>query len=78
MNAYVSNAAIQYYDEIIQSFSPREVATLINKAVDRKSTLGRRVASGGSCRRNFRDVLGLIDIASIPNSVKADYDRFIQ
>lgn len=78
-NGYgVSNAAIQYYDEIIQSFSPREVATLINKAVDRKSTLGRRVANGGSCRRNFRDVLGLIDVASIPNSVKADYDRFIQ
>lgn len=75
-NGYgVSNAAIHYYDEIIQGLSPREVATLIRKAVDRNSTLGRRVAGGGSCRRNFKIVLELIDIASVPNAVRADYDR---
>ena len=75
-NGYgVSNAAIHYYDEIIQGFSPREVATLIRRAVDRNSTLGRRVAGGGSCRRNFKVVLELIDIASVPNAVRAEYDR---
>lgn len=78
-NGYgVSNAAVHYYDEIIQSFSPREVATLILKAGDRSSTLGRRVAGGGSCRRNFKTVLELIDTASVPSSVKADYDRFVR
>ena len=75
-NGYgVSNAAIQYYDEIIRSFSPREVATVVRAATDRNSTLGRRIAGGGNCRSNFKIALGLIDTASVPNAVRADYDR---
>ena len=78
-NGYgVSNAAVRYYDEIIQGFSPREVATLVRRAVDRNSTLGRRVAGGGSCRRNFKAVLELIDTESVPNAVRADYDRLVR
>lgn len=78
-NGYgISNAAIRYYDEMIKSFSPREVATLISKAADRASTLGRRVSGGGSCRQNFKAVLELIDAASVPSAVKADYDRLVR
>lgn len=78
-NGYgISNAAVRYYDEMIKSFSPREVATLISKAADRASTLGRRVAGGGSCRQNFKTVLELIDAASVPSAVKADYDRLVR
>lgn len=78
-NGYgISNAAVRYYDEMIKSFSPREVATLISKAADRASTLGRRVAGGGSCRQNFKAVLELIDAASVPSAVKADYDRLVR
>lgn len=78
-NGYgISNAAVRYYDEMIKSFSPREVATLISKAADRASTLGRRVAGGGSCRQNFKTVLELIDPASVPSAVKADYDRLVR
>ena len=75
-NGYgVSNAAVPYYEEMIQSFSPREVAILIRAAVDNTSTIGRRVSNNGSCRRNLKTALGLIDPASVSNSVKADYDR---
>lgn len=75
-NGYgVSNAAVPYYEEMIQSFSPREVATLIRAAVDNTSTIGRRVSNNGSCRRNLKTALELIDPASVSNSVKADYDR---
>lgn len=78
-NGYgVSNAAVRYYDEIIQGFSPREVATLVRRAVDRNSTLGRRVAGGGSCRRNLKFVLELVDTESVPNTVRADYDRLVR
>lgn len=78
-NGYgVSNSAVRYYDEIIQGFSPREVATLIRRAVDRSSTLSRRVAGGGSCRRNFKIVLELIDTESVSSAVRADYDRFVR
>ncbi|WP_462151460.1 hypothetical protein [Pseudoalteromonas xiamenensis] len=75
-NGYgVSNAAVPYYDEMIQSFSPREVATLIRAAVDNTSTIGRRVSNNASCRRNLKTALELIDPASVSNSVKSDYDR---
>lgn len=75
-NGYgVSNAAVPYYDEMIQSFSPREVATLIRAAVDNTSTIGRRLSNNGSCRRNLKVALELIDPASVSNSVKSDYDR---
>ncbi|MBN1008882.1 hypothetical protein [Amphritea pacifica] len=75
-NGYgVSNAAVPYYDEMIQSFSPREVATLVRAAVNNTSTIGRRISNNGSCRRNLKTALELIDPASVSNSVKADYDR---
>lgn len=75
-NGYgVSNAAVPYYDEMIQSFSPREVATLIRAAVDNVSTIGRRVSNNASCRRNLKTALELIDPASVSSSVKSDYDR---
>lgn len=78
-NGYgVSNAAEHYYNEIIQGFSPREVATLIRSATNRNSTIGRRVTNNGSCRRNLKAVLELIDSASIPSGVKADYDRLVR
>lgn len=74
----VSDAAVCYYDELIKGFSPREVTDLIIAAKDRKSKLGRRIANVGSCRRNFKTILNLIDTASVPNSVRADYDSFVR
>lgn len=78
-NGYgISNAAVSYYNDIIRGFSPREVATLIRSATARSTTIGRRVSNNGSCRRNLKSVLELIDAASIPNGVKADYDRLVK
>lgn len=78
-NGYgVSNAAVTYYNDIIRGFSPREVATLVRSAINRNSTIGRRVVNNGSCRRNLKTVLELIDEASIPNAVKADYERLVR
>lgn len=78
-NGYgVSNAAVPYYDEIIQGFSPREISVLVKLASDRNSALGRRIVNGGRCRRNFKEALQLIDTASVPNAAKADYDRLLR
>jgi hypothetical protein len=78
-NGYgISNAAVSYYNDIIRGFSPREVATLIRSAITRSTTIGRRVSNNGSCRRNLKAVLELIDAASIPSGVKADYDRLVK
>ena len=78
-NGYgVSNAAVPSYDQIIRSFSPREIATLIRAATSKDTLLGRRLANVPSCRRRFKDVISLIDAASVPSGVKADYDKFIK
>jgi hypothetical protein len=78
-NGYgVAASAISYYNQLIQGFSPREIATLIRSAVDRSSILGRRVSSSSSCRTRFKDALLLIDSASIPNGVKTDYDALVR
>jgi hypothetical protein len=78
-NGYgISNAAVSYYNDIIRGFSPREVATLIRSAITRSTTIGRRVSNNGSCRRNLKTVLELIDAASIPSGVKAEYDRLVK
>lgn len=78
-NGYgVANAAIPSYNEIIEGFSPREIASLIRSAIDRSNPLGRRVSDRSSCRRNFKEALLLIDSASVPNAVKADYEKLLK
>lgn len=78
-NGYgVSNAAVSYYDQMVQNFSPREIAALIQSATSRDNSLGRRVTAGGSYRANFKDLLGLIDPNSIPNVVSASYAQLLR
>ncbi len=78
-NGYgVSNSASVSYDQIIKSFSPREIATMIRLAISATSNLGRRLLSLQSCRLRFIQNLGLIDSASVPSGVKADYDNFLK
>lgn len=76
-NGYgVSNAVVRYYDQMIQNFSPREISTLIQSAATNINPLGSRVSASGSCRVNFKAMLGLLDAASIPNVVSAAYAQF--
>ncbi|MFK7684062.1 hypothetical protein ACI7MJ_10315, partial [Aeromonas caviae] len=70
-NGYgVSWAAVVSYEQIIKSFSPREIATMIRLAATPESTLGRRIAHISSCRQRFKQNLTLIDPASVPNGVR--------
>ena len=73
-NGYgVSNAAVTYYDHMVQNFSPREISALIQSASNNNNRLGRRIVMGGSYRANFKTLLGLIDSESVPNVVSALY-----
>ena len=77
-NGYgVSNAAVQYYESMIRSFSPKEVACMI-AAGQGNSSVAKKVGSYPSCRRRFADALGLVDPDSIPASLKTDYDRLVR
>lgn len=78
-NGYgVSNAAVGFYDQMIQNFSPREIVNLIQSATSSDNSLGRRLAAGGLYRANFKRLLGLIDPNSIPNTVRASYNQLLR
>lgn len=78
-NGYgVSWAASPSYEQIIRTFSPREIATTIRLAASSTSVLGRRITSLPSCRERFKKTLALIDPASVPSGVKAAYDHFLK
>jgi hypothetical protein len=73
----VSWAAATSFEQIIRSFSPREISTMIRLAATAETTLGRRCASLLSCRERFKQTIALIDPASVPSGVKAQYDHFL-
>jgi len=78
-NGYgISRAAAPSYEQIIRSFSPREIATMIRLAAANESMLGRRVSSLPLCRGRFKTTLSLIDPASLPNRAKAAYEHFLK
>lgn len=78
-NGYgISNAAIKYYDQMIQNFSPREISLLIQSADQRNNSLGHRIHTGSSYRANFKILLNLIDPASVPNVVSGKYSQFMR
>ena len=78
-NGYgVSNAATPSYDQMVKSFSPREIATMIRLATSADNPLGRRVSGPASCRQRFKQNLALIDSASVPSGVRADYEKFLK
>lgn len=75
-NGYgVSWAAEPYYEKMIRAFSPREIAIMIRLPTT-NSVVGRRVKEG-SCKKRFVQALGLIEAASVPSGVKADYEALV-
>lgn len=75
-NGYgVSWAAIPFYEKIIKSFSPQEIAMMLRHTQSEKSRIAHMLPSE---RKRFIKALNLIDPASVPNGVKATYDQFIK
>jgi hypothetical protein len=78
-NGYgVAWAAVPSYEQIVRSFSPREVAIMIGAAGTPSTMLAKRLAAFSSCRTNFKNALALIDPASVPNTSKAAYAHFLK
>ncbi len=77
-NGYgVANSAVGFYNKLIQGFSSREIELLMLLAANPQTALGKRLSTP-SCRHNFREMLSLIDIASVPNGVRNQYEQFIR
>ena len=77
-NGYgTAHAALTHYNEMIRSFSPREITSLLRSARDENSKLGKRLKIS-SCKRHFKSLLELIAIESISSGVKSDYEYFMR
>ena len=75
-NGYgVSQAAIEDYDKMIRSFSPREIALMVGLARG-TGIVPQRIQGNSSCRRRYAEAMRLIDRASVPPSSLTDYDAF--
>ena len=72
----VSWAAINYYDQMIRAFSPREITIMIGLARG-NGIVSRRIQGNSTCRKKFAEALRLIDRASVPASFQNDYDSFV-
>ncbi|EIW8778670.1 hypothetical protein BJQ76_02675 [Klebsiella pneumoniae] len=78
-NGYgVSHGALSYYTEMIRTFSPREIATMIRLYSDRTNIVGYRIATYSRGRERFKEYLRTLDPASISSGVRSDYDRILR
>jgi hypothetical protein len=77
-NGYgVCHAAVASYEEMIRSFAPSEIQCAVQLALAKQSRLRQRIDLP-SCRVRFKTMLSLFDAASIPKSVKAEYDSLLK
>ena len=77
-NGYgVSNAAIRYYEAMIESFSPREIDIMTSLNVG-SSAIAGRIRNSAFCQSRFGTALRLIDGSSVPPSVRTNYDRLLR
>jgi len=75
-NGYgVSWAAEPYYKKMIEAFSPREISHMV-KLASAGGALQRKISGSASTKERYKEALSLIDPASVPSSVKADYEAF--
>lgn len=76
-NGYgVSWRAADFYRTMIQSFSPREIVTMI-QIPETNSIPGRRFLNDSSCRKRFLAALELIDSSSVPSSLQVKYSKLV-
>jgi len=71
----VSRAAVPYYERMIRSFTPREIAIFL-KLPGNRTILSQRISSYQKCNSRFRLAVQLLDPQSIPNVVKAEYKKW--
>lgn len=72
----VSNAAIEYYEEMIRNFSPKEIDYLIN-LTNSTSLFTNKINNYSVCRLRYKMALELIDRDSMNSGQLVFYDRLL-
>ena len=73
----VSNAAICYYEEMIQNFSPKEIDCMLN-LTKAKSLFTEKIKNYRSCKERYLMALQMIDNDSMNANQLALYDVLIK
>lgn len=71
----VSTDAIPHYHKLIQGFSPAEVQIML-KLPTKKSVISDRIKAHPRCKREFKKLVKLINLSSVPVKVAADYAKW--
>jgi hypothetical protein len=79
-NGYgTSWAAEPYYEKMIRDFSSDEIRIMIESVNKSNSYIGMRLRAYRSCLRRFVQALStLIDVTSVPETVKLKYEELIK
>jgi hypothetical protein len=71
----VSHAAMPAYLTMVRNFSPREVHLLL-EVPDTASVLGERISTYPPCKERFKDLVNLLDPASVPPQDEKRYQKW--
>ena len=69
-----SRGAIEYYSEMIKSFSPKEIEIMLN-LVSKKCILKSRIEQSIECNKRYKKAVSLINPESVPVSIKVKYNK---
>jgi hypothetical protein len=73
----ISHSAAPYYQRMITSFSPNEIAIMLNFGSLTKTTAGHRIKNYPSCRKRFIELVSTIAPSSVPTQTQAQYAFWI-
>ena len=72
----VSNAAYDFYCEMISNFSPRELSIMF-KLPRLRTVVGRRIREVRRCKEQFKEIVReCVDADSVPTGSKKEYERW--
>lgn len=72
----VSRAAINYYEDMIKDFSPKEIDALIHLS-EIKSLFTNKIRVYAICKQRYLTALNLIDRVSMNSKQQGEYDKLI-
>jgi len=75
-NTYgVSRAAMPSYWAMIRSFSPAEIRIML-EVPDERSIASNRIRHSQKCREGFKELVRMLDPASVPTPARTAYDKW--
>lgn len=73
----ISNAAMGDYQRMIRSFSPQEIRIML-QLPDQSTVLRSRINSQTRCKKQFAELVRLLDESSVPTAARQAYEAWLK